>query len=408
MPVHGSMYKHLWSNGPKECLEFPDYTFEQHFGEPVASYPPRLALRDYLLGYTKHHKIDHNNIRLSTCVKTVVYHEDTKKFEVTAQDAMNHYKETFDHVIVASGHFSTPNSPDFKGLDQYSGLTLHSHDFRTGEAFAGQTVAVVGGSYSAEDIASQLFKFGAKNAIITHRIKDPEGNWKPKGFIWPKGIEERPLMTNIENDMVTFGDGSVEKVDSMIFCTGYKHHFPFLDKSIRLTCPNKIWIKELTHGCISKQNDKMFYLGMQDQFYTYNFFASQSWYVRDIIMGKTDASKPLKDTAGKVWTQSDFDAAFDAIAVDEDAIKHQGKYSEVLMVHTGYGKDNVDAGKFTGGINNTLVEWEHLKEKDIMGYRNYAHASLITGKMAPKPTANKDWLSNKKDDGVEFFKNLHK
>ena len=23
-PVHGSMYRHLWSNGPKECLEYPD------------------------------------------------------------------------------------------------------------------------------------------------------------------------------------------------------------------------------------------------------------------------------------------------------------------------------------------------------------------------------------------------
>ena len=28
-PVHGSMYRHLWSNGPKECLEFADYTFEE-------------------------------------------------------------------------------------------------------------------------------------------------------------------------------------------------------------------------------------------------------------------------------------------------------------------------------------------------------------------------------------------
>ncbi|MBM4724270.1 NAD(P)/FAD-dependent oxidoreductase, partial [Rhodococcus hoagii] len=24
-PVHGSMYRFLWSNGPKECLEFADY-----------------------------------------------------------------------------------------------------------------------------------------------------------------------------------------------------------------------------------------------------------------------------------------------------------------------------------------------------------------------------------------------
>ena len=30
-PVHGSMYRYLWSNGPKECLEFADYTFEEHF-----------------------------------------------------------------------------------------------------------------------------------------------------------------------------------------------------------------------------------------------------------------------------------------------------------------------------------------------------------------------------------------
>ena len=43
-PVHGSMYRYLWSNGPKECLEFADYSFEEHFGKPIASYPPRAVL----------------------------------------------------------------------------------------------------------------------------------------------------------------------------------------------------------------------------------------------------------------------------------------------------------------------------------------------------------------------------
>jgi trimethylamine monooxygenase len=38
-PLHGSMYKYLWSNGPKECLEFADYTFSEHFGQPISSYP---------------------------------------------------------------------------------------------------------------------------------------------------------------------------------------------------------------------------------------------------------------------------------------------------------------------------------------------------------------------------------
>ncbi len=52
-PVHCSMYRYLWSNGPKECLEFADYTFEEHFGKPIASYPPREVLWDYIVGRVK-------------------------------------------------------------------------------------------------------------------------------------------------------------------------------------------------------------------------------------------------------------------------------------------------------------------------------------------------------------------
>lgn len=44
------MYRNLRSNGPKEALEFPDYTFDEHFGKPIASFPPREVLFDYLKG----------------------------------------------------------------------------------------------------------------------------------------------------------------------------------------------------------------------------------------------------------------------------------------------------------------------------------------------------------------------
>ena len=56
-PVHGSMYRYLWSNGPKECLEFADYTFEEHFGKPIASYPPRAVLWDYIKGRVEKAKV---------------------------------------------------------------------------------------------------------------------------------------------------------------------------------------------------------------------------------------------------------------------------------------------------------------------------------------------------------------
>ena len=39
-PVPNSMYRYLWSNGPKECLEFADYSFDEHFGKPIPSFPP--------------------------------------------------------------------------------------------------------------------------------------------------------------------------------------------------------------------------------------------------------------------------------------------------------------------------------------------------------------------------------
>lgn len=49
-PCHGSMYRHLWSNGPKESLEFADYSFEEHFGKQIDSYPPRAATFGYIEG----------------------------------------------------------------------------------------------------------------------------------------------------------------------------------------------------------------------------------------------------------------------------------------------------------------------------------------------------------------------
>ena len=52
-PVPNSMYRYLWSNGPKECLEFADYTFDEHFGKAIPSFPPREVLYDYILGRAK-------------------------------------------------------------------------------------------------------------------------------------------------------------------------------------------------------------------------------------------------------------------------------------------------------------------------------------------------------------------
>lgn len=33
-----NMYEALWTNGPKECIEFFDYTYDEHFGRALVSY----------------------------------------------------------------------------------------------------------------------------------------------------------------------------------------------------------------------------------------------------------------------------------------------------------------------------------------------------------------------------------
>jgi hypothetical protein len=114
-PVHSSMYRYLWSNGPKECLEFADYTFDEHFGRPIGSYPPRAVLWDYIKGRVEKADV-RKYVRFNSAVRHVEFHPDSKQFSVTVHNHVTDemYTETFDFVVVASGHFSTPKFLNMK------------------------------------------------------------------------------------------------------------------------------------------------------------------------------------------------------------------------------------------------------------------------------------------------------
>src|SRR5690606_31204503 len=171
-PVHGSMYRYLWSNGPKECLEFADYSFDEHFGRPIPSFPPRSVLFDYIQGRVN--KSDMRGcIRFSTVARWVDFDEATQQFSVTVEDLANQrtYTETFDYVVVASGHFSTPNMPYFEGIETFPGTVMHAHDFRGADQFVGKNLLLIGSSYSAEDIGVQCHKHGARSITFSYRTR---------------------------------------------------------------------------------------------------------------------------------------------------------------------------------------------------------------------------------------------
>lgn len=210
-PVHGSMYRYLWSNGPKEALEFADYSFEEHFGRPIASYPPRAVLRDYIMGRIEKNGV-RDQIRFNMAVQWVDYSEETERFTVTVRDLKKDelLAEEFDRVIVATGHFSTPNAPFFEGVDRFPGRVLHAHDFRDACEFADKDLLLVGSSYRAEDIGTQCYKYGAKSVTFSYRSA-------ATGYDWPAAFEEKPLLQRVEGNTAHFHDGSKD-VDARSCC----------------------------------------------------------------------------------------------------------------------------------------------------------------------------------------------
>ncbi len=383
-PVHGSMYRYLWSNGPKECLEFADYTFDEHFGKPIASYPPRAVLADYIKG-----RVEKSGVRkfckFNHAAHNVTYNDDTGMFTVTVRDLRtgDWVTEDFDYVVVATGHFSTPNVPQFEGMETFNGRVLHAHDFRDAREFTGKDIVIVGTSYSAEDIASQCYKYGCKSVTISHRTS-------PTHFHWPDSFSEVPLITNVNRKTVTFKDGTSKEVDAIILCTGYLHHFPFLEDSLRLKTANRLWPLDLYQGVVWEHNPKLFYIGMQDQFYTFNMFDAQAWYARDVIMGRIQL--PSKEEMQK--NSAEWRAREEGLEDDEQMIWFQGDYTQSLIDQTDYPSFDIEA------VNKTFMEWEHHKHEDIMGFRNNAYKSLITGNQSP--VHHTPWMEAM-DDSMESY-----
>ena len=365
-PVHGSMYRYLWSNGPKEALEFADYTFDEHFKKPIASYPPRAVLWDYIQGRAEKAQVK-DLVRFNTAVQHIHYDDATQKFTVDVEDyaQQRHYSEQFDYVVVASGHFSTPRVPVYEGFDQFHGRILHAHDFRDALEFKGKSVLLVGSSYSAEDIGSQCYKYGAKQIYSCYRSK-------AMGFKWPKNWSEKPQLLRVDENTAYFGDGTSAKIDAIILCTGYLHHFPFIEDGLRLRTHNCLYPLGLYQGVVWEKNPRLFYLGMQDQWYTFNMFDAQAWFVRDVILGKI-ALPSIDEMQSHTQTLHEKEQR---LISDEQSARFQGDYIKRLIAQTDYPSFNIDA------VHDIFMQWKKHKKENIMGFRDKVYRSVMTGKMA--------------------------
>lgn len=383
-PVHSSMYRNLWSNGPKEGLEFADYSFDEHFGRPISSYPPRSVLWDYIAGRLERSDV-RKYVRFETVVRMVTFDEETSLFTVMSEHlpSAQTRSETFDHVVIASGHFSYPNTPEISGIDTFPGSVRHAHDFRGAEALDGRHLLVIGSSYSAEDIGSQAFKMGAASVTASYRTS-------PMGYEWPEGFEERPLVDHFSGNTAVFADGTSKEFDAVILCTGYQHKYPFLPDELALDGPNNVYPEGLYRGVVWERNPALFYVGAQDQWFTFNMFDVQAWYVRDMILGQI----ALPEAEARAASMRQWRERFLSLETAEAEIRFQGDYVLDLLQQTDYPEFDVDR------VVQTFVQWKNDKKKDIMGYRDRCYESVMTGTMAVQHHTS--WMQEL-DDSLERY-----
>jgi len=382
--IPNSMYRYLWSNGPKECLEFADYSFDEHFNKPIPSFPPREVLKDYIIGRAEKSELK-KNVKFNTTVTSVT--NDGNGFNVSYKDKVEDKitRESFDNVVVATGHFSVPYIPEYKGMSSFPGRIMHSHDFRDAEEFRNKNVVVLGSSYSAEDVALQCHKYGAKSVTIGYRNN-------PMGFHWPEGMKEVHYMDRIEGNKAIFKDGTIQEMDALILCTGYLHHFPFLSEELKLKTHNRLYPPKLYKGVVWEDNPNIFYLGMQDQFHTFNMFDAQAWYVRDIIMNKI--SLPSKDEMQK--DINDWVVREEALEDAHQMIDFQTDYCVDLCSSIDYPEIDFEL------IRKNFYEWEDHKEENILTYRDKSFPSPVTGTVGP--SHHTTWLEAMDDSMQTYLK----
>jgi cation diffusion facilitator CzcD-associated flavoprotein CzcO len=284
-----SSYRSLHINTSRRRMEYSDFPMPDSYPD----FPRHDQIADYFDAYVDHFGF-RDRIRFQTGVDHVERRPDGV-FEVTIAGGA---KVEYDALIVANGHHWDPRWPEpaFPGADSFEGQQLHSHDYKDESQLVGRDVVVLGMGNSAMDIAvdasyhakstylaarrgahivpKYIFgkpmdtiggseripapvrftmfrrllklqtgdltnyglqepdhKFGQAHPTVSGRILDRLAH----GAVIPK-----PNIQRLDGKRVVFTDGSSVDADLVVYCTGYRIKFPFLDEGFLAAQDNEL------------------------------------------------------------------------------------------------------------------------------------------------------------------------
>lgn len=146
-PGPGGAWRTMWPSltlfSPANASNLPGWPMPHFEG-----FPPAKHVVDYLTRYEQRYDLP---VRRPVTVASVDYDAEDDAFTVRTADGATFRARS---VVAATGTWTAPFVPALPG--RFAGTQWHSVTYPGPDAFAGQTVAVVGGANSGAQIAAEL------------------------------------------------------------------------------------------------------------------------------------------------------------------------------------------------------------------------------------------------------------
>ena len=231
-------------------------------GFPFPGGGNRYPTRDEVISYLREYASKYNMpVKTKTRVEKV--EKFNGRFQVTTTGGEILEAES---VISATGSFHRPYIPDIPGLAEFRGEVIHSSAYRNTNPYEGQRLIIVGSGNSAVQIGAELSEVSTTTLAVRTPVKLlPQVKFgrdlhfwliatgldkfpfplfgrpvpEPTTVIDSAGFKQllengkpnqRAMFTSMYEDGVVWGEGEKEKVDAIIFATGFRPNLSFLSE----------------------------------------------------------------------------------------------------------------------------------------------------------------------------------
>jgi hypothetical protein len=311
-----SAYRSLHINTSRQIMEYKSFPMSDEY----PTYPNHVQIAHYFDTYVDNFGF-RDKIRFRTEVTDVSRRADGR-WDVTtrSRDDGSSTTTAYGAVVVANGHHWDARWPEpaFVGADTFTGAQVHSHDYKTFDGYEGKQVLVLGIGNSACDIAVETSKVADRTFLAMRRgahvlpkyvfgiptdhlttspfarapffwmrrlglsaiIRMSRGKVTKYGLPEPDhkllsahptisddlltrlghgDITVKPNIERIDGDTVRFVDGTSERIDTIVYCTGYKITFPFLEEKLLAAHDNEI---SLFHRAVDPDHPGLYFIGL--------------------------------------------------------------------------------------------------------------------------------------------------